>query len=229
MRWPPFALGPAVDPAVIEALGNIPVTVLSDAMERQNLMARDVRHIAGPPVLVGRALPVSASPGDNLSVFQALEVARPGDVLVVSAGADAGRGFALVGEFVATDAGRRGLAGFVVDGSVRDAGDLHRAGIAIFATGVQGRGPARVSQGRIGWPVACGGVAVLAGDIVVGDVDGVAVVPAAVAAEVLADAARRLDGERTTRERLQTGERLGRILGITPYREAGGAGEGAGR
>jgi regulator of RNase E activity RraA len=217
LRWPAFPVPPSVDPAVLAILAQTPVAVLADALDRSNILAGAIRHVAGPARLCGRALTVLTHPGDNLAVFQALAVAAPGDVLVVSAGADADRGFALVGEFVALEAGRRGLGGFVVDGAVRDADDLAADGVSVFARARHGRGPARSVQGRIGWPVAVGGVAVLTGDIVVGDGDGVAVVPHALAQAVAQAARERLADEAQMRRRLAAGEALGDLLGIVPY------------
>lgn len=221
VRWPAYAPASVVDAASLETLAACPVSVLSDAMDRQNIVARAVRHIAGPPRFGGRALTVLAFPGDNLSVFQALAAASPGDVLVVSSGSEVQSGFALVGEFVAAEAARRGVAAFVVDGSVRDVADLPDKGVSVFARGAEARGPARATQGRIGWPVAVGGVAVMTGDIVVGDGDGVAVVPQAVAADVAAQVRLKLLSEVDTRTRMAAGEPLWQILGVPAYPEDG--------
>ncbi|MCL6596512.1 MAG: hypothetical protein K6V73_09940 [Firmicutes bacterium] len=215
MRWPGFPPQPFVDEAVLGRLRDVPVAVLADAMDRSNILSASVRHVSGPARLCGRALTVLAAPGDNRTVFQALDVAQPGDVLVVSAGGDGG-GTALVGEFVALEAARRGIAGAVVDGYVRDHADLPSS-LPVYARGAQPRGPSRAAQGRIGWPVAVGGVAVLWGDVVVADGEGVAVVPAPAAAAVAAEAERRLAAEAATRRRLDAGEPLTRILGVDPY------------
>lgn len=217
MRWPAYAPASPVDSASLRTLVECPVSVLSDAMDRQNIVARAVRHVAGRRRFGGRALTVLAFPGDNLSVFQALAIAAPGDVLVVSAGSEVQGGFALVGEFVAAEAARRGVTAFVVDGSVRDVADMAADSVAVFARGAEARGPARATQGRIGWPVAVGGVAVTTGDIVVGDADGVAVVPQAVAAEVAAQVGLKLGSEADTRSRMAAGEPLWQILNVPAY------------
>lgn len=217
MHWPAFAPAADVDDATLRILALAPTTVLADAMDRSGILDGAIRHVGGPARLAGRAFTVLAFPGDNLTVSQALGAAPPGAVLVVSAGGADARGFALVGEFVAAEAARRGLAGFVVDGMVRDVEQLRAGPVAVFARGPCARGPAKGTQGRLGWPVAAGGVAVLTGDVVVADPDGVAVVPAAVAPVVAASVAEHLRVEVQTRRRLGAGEALDAIQAFPPY------------
>lgn len=217
MHWPAFAPASDVDDTTLKILACAPTTVLADALDRTGILDSAIRHVGGPERMAGRAFTVLTFPGDNLTVSQALGAAPPGAVLVVSAGGGADRGFALVGEFVAAEAGRRGLAGFVVDGMVRDVQALRAGPVGVFARGLCARGPAKGTQGRLGWPVATGGVAVLTGDVVVADPDGVAVVPAAVAAAVAASVAERLRVEVQTRTRLGAGEALNAIQTFPPY------------
>lgn len=228
MQWPAFAPAPAVDDPTLEILAAAPTTVLADALDRTGVLDSAIRHVGGPARMAGRAFTVLTFPGDNLTVSQALGAASAGAVLVVSAGGGAGAGYALVGEFVATEAGRRGLAGFVVDGMVRDVEELRSGSVTVFARGTCARGPAKATQGRLGWPVAAGGVAVLSGDIVVADADGVAVVPAGVAAAVAASVTDRLRAEEETRTRLAAGEPLKAIQRFPayPYPLPAGAREG---
>lgn len=230
MQWPAFAPAPAVDDATLETLRSAPSTVVADALDRTGILDGAIRHLGGPARMAGRAFTVLTFPADNLTLSQALGAAPAGAVLVVSAGGGAGAGYALVGEFVAAEAARRGLAGFVVDGMVRDIDELRSGRVSVFARGTCARGPAKATQGRLGWPVAAGGVAVLTGDVVIADVDGVAVVPAAVAAAVAASVTERLRLEAATRSRLEAGEGLDAIQGFAPYPYAlsGGAARSGG-
>ncbi|WP_379541919.1 RraA family protein [Teichococcus cervicalis] len=133
--------------------------------------------------MVGRALTVRTAAGDNLTIHKALELIRPGDVLVVDGGGDTGR--ALVGEIMAAVAQSRGAAGMVIDGAVRDARALSQSDFPCFARAAIHRGPYKNGPGELEVPVSIGGMLVRHGDIVVGDEDGVVAFPAAGAAALL--------------------------------------------
>jgi RraA family protein len=133
--------------------------------------------------MAGTALTVRTAGGDNLVIHQALELIRPGDVIVVDGGGDTGR--ALVGEIMASIAAHRGAAGFVIDGAVRDAGVLAKGDFPCFARAAIHRGPYKNGPGAINVPVTIGGMVVSPGDIVVGDEDGVVAFPQAIAGELL--------------------------------------------
>ena len=133
--------------------------------------------------MVGTALTVRTAPGDNLAIHQALELVRPGDVIVVDGGGDVSR--ALVGEIMVTVAQHRKAAGYVIDGAVRDAGALARGAFPCFARGAIHRGPYKNGPGEINVPVTVGGLVIEPGDIVVGAEDGVVAFPQAIAAELL--------------------------------------------
>ena len=218
MKWPRFPLMESAVNDPKEAFRGIPVTVLADAMDRTQILSPDLRHVCGPRQMIGRAFTVLTLPGDNLAVFQALDAVRPGEVLVVASDGQSTATSALVGEWVGRAALQRGVAGIVVDGYVRDSAELSGLGsLSVFARGIMARGPARTSQGRLGWPVACGGVPVLTGDLVVADEDGIAVVPALAMGVVLKAARDRLEGEDRIRTGLERGEMLTRMLEIPPY------------
>lgn len=135
-------------------------------------------HMAGP------AFTIRTAAGDNQAIHRALELFRPGDVLVVDGGGDTGR--ALVGEIIASIAFQRGAAGLVIDGAIRDAGALARSDFPVFARTAIHRGPYKNGPGETGVPVSIGGMVVQPGDIVVGDEDGVVAFPRAVATDLLA-------------------------------------------
>jgi regulator of RNase E activity RraA len=136
---------------------------------------------------------VRTRPGDNLAIHEALELIRPGDVLVVDGGGDVSR--ALVGEIMKAIAQRRGCAGFVIDGAIRDADALARDSFPCFARAAIHAGPYKAGPGEINVPVSIGGMVVHPGDIVVGDGDGVVAFPAAIAETLLAATRRQEEKE----------------------------------
>lgn len=125
--------------------------------------------------LVGRALTVKVRPGDNLMIHKAIDIAEPGDVIVVDGGAELTQ--ALVGELMQMHAQTRGVAGFVIDGAVRDVTAFYEADFPCFARGNTHRGPFKEGPGEINVPVAIGGLVVAPGDLIVGDEDGLVAVP----------------------------------------------------
>jgi RraA family protein len=126
--------------------------------------------------LVGRALTVKVRPGDNLMIHKAIDIAEPGDVIVVDGGGEVTQ--ALVGELMQMHAQVRGVAGFVIDGAVRDVAAFYAADFPCFARGNTHRGPFKEGPGEINVPVAIGGLVIAAGDLIVGDEDGLVAIPA---------------------------------------------------
>src|SRR5690606_38009752 len=134
--------------------------------------------------LVGVAVTCHAGPADNLAVFGALDVVRKGDVIV--AGTDAFMKTAVTGDLLLGMARNLGAAGFVTDGLVRDLAGIEGVGVPVYCAGLTANSPVRNGPGNVGFPVVIGDVTVAPGDIVVGDRDGVVVVPRAIAESVLA-------------------------------------------
>jgi regulator of RNase E activity RraA len=132
--------------------------------------------------LHGLAVTIRCRPGDNLMVHKALEIALPGDVLVVDTCGNTGN--AVFGELMGRVVVARKLGGIVVDGAIRDVAGLRTLGLPAFSRTVSPGACDKDGPGEINLPVSCGGVAVMPGDVIVGDADGVAVVPQAVAEEV---------------------------------------------
>lgn len=169
---------------LVEKFRTIPTAIVSDNMHRIFAGGTGLRPFHGDAVLCGSALTVRTRPGDNLMVHKALDIARPGDVIVVDASGDLTN--AIIGEIMLNYAITRGVAGFVIDGAVRDSGAIAKSGLPVYARGVTHRGPYKDGPGEVGVPVTVGGMVVSSGDIVLGDEDGVLAVPQSHAEEILA-------------------------------------------
>lgn len=168
---------------LLEGFAALDVADISDQMNRLYALESAIQYLSAPiPKLVGPACTVRVYPGDNLMVHKVLDVAKPGDVVVI----DAHRSTlnAVLGDMICTKAKHRGIAGFVVDGYVRDLDEVRAHGFPVFARGVTPVGPLHRGPGEINFPICCGGVVVHPGDIIVGDSSGVVVLPRAHAEEV---------------------------------------------
>jgi 4-hydroxy-4-methyl-2-oxoglutarate aldolase len=164
-----------VSPAQVERARQFQSAILCDAVGRRGALHGRIQPLSSKMKVVGPAFPVEVRPGDNLMIHAALALARPGDVLIVD-----GKGYqssALFGELMATQAVAAGLAGVVMDGAVRDTDVLSVGTLPVFASGRNPAGPTKGLGGTIGMDISIGGVAVRAGDLVIGDSDGVVVIP----------------------------------------------------
>ena len=171
---------PAAD--LIAGFREVPTGHICDAMDRLGAMQPHIKPLRPDLHMCGPALTVRTRPGDNLMVWKALDVAQPGDVLVIAT-----YGHSTVstfGEFVVMAAKAKGVAGIVCDGLCRDQSGIRATGVPTFAAGHAPSSPSKDGPGEIGAAVTCGGVVVHSGDIVVGDEDGVVVVPLADASAV---------------------------------------------
>lgn len=146
-----------------------------DAMGRCGAMHYEIKPLAPGFKCVGTAVTVKARPCDNLLVYKALEIAQPGDVIVIETSDFTGR--STWGDLTSLIAKERGLAGMVTDGLVRDSIGIQKVGFPVFARGTSPNSPFKDGPGEVNVPVSCGGVVVRPGDIVFGDVDGVVVIP----------------------------------------------------
>jgi 4-hydroxy-4-methyl-2-oxoglutarate aldolase len=167
---------PAPPPqALIEELHTYEVAWISDSMEL-NLMDHAIRPIyPGAPRLVGPAVTVTVPPGDFVMISAALTKVRPGDVLVIDGRGDTSR--AVWGEYFSTWARGLGVAGVVIDGAARDTGGIEALSFPVFARATTPRRPTLAGHGEVNVPVSCGGVCIVPGDIIVGDREGVIVIP----------------------------------------------------
>ena len=175
---------------------------LADAMGRFNFMDQGIRSRSGFP-LCGLAVTVSCRPADNLMVHKALQVAEAGDIVVVSTCGNTTS--AVFGELMCHTAVAKKLGGIIVDGAIRDVDGITRLGLPAFSRTVCAGGCDKDGPGEINVPVSCGGTVVAPGDIVVGDEDGVAVVPRAEAERVLALVAELMEREKKRIAEIQAG------------------------
>jgi regulator of RNase E activity RraA len=168
-------------------------TTLADVLTRERVMDIGIRPLWQPlPRLAGPAYPVRCAPGDNLMLHAAIYRASPGSVIVVEAG---DVDYAVSGGNVCAVAQRRGVAGFVVDGVIRDIAEVREAGFPVFARGVIPIPGGKKAIGTLNGTVHCGGVEVEPGDVVVADEEGIVVVPVAELDSVLEAAQARAAGD----------------------------------
>jgi RraA family protein len=159
----------------VERFRGLPVANISDCMHRMSAGQADLRPMHGGGPLAGVALTVRTRPGDNLMVHKALNMAVAGDVIVVDAGGDTTN--SLIGEIMSSFAAKKGVAGFVINGAIRDAGAIRAGTFPVFALGATHRGPYKDGPGEINVPIAINGMTIEPGDLVVGDDDGVLAIP----------------------------------------------------
>lgn len=170
---------------LVEAYKSLPAANVADCMGRISALNSEIRLMTKPFAgsMTGVALTVKTRPGDNLILHKALNMATEGDVIIVSNGGD--RSQSLMGEIMASYAKFKKVAGFVFDGPIRDVDTLHGLGVPIYATGSTPGGPFKQGPGEINVPIACGNIHVNPGDIILGDSDGVIVIPRQDAAALL--------------------------------------------
>ncbi|SDO17023.1 RraA family protein [Ensifer sp. YR511] len=186
------------EPEIVEAYRGIPVANISDVMARTNGGGALLRPMHDGTPMAGPALTVKTRPGDNLMLHKALQIAEPGDVIVVEAGGDLTN--SLFGGNMLAYAAYRRLGGIVISGAIRDLAEIREQSLPVFAMGVTHRGPYKDGPGEVNCPIALNGMAVEPGDLIVGDLDGVLAIPREQAGLLLAAARAKRDWE------IQTGE-----------------------
>ena len=198
---------------LVAAARHLPTATLHEAGRKIGSLPSSIKPVAPEFRICGSALTVHSPGGDNLWLHRALDVAQPGDVMVVYANGAYEHGY--WGEIMTTAAKVRGLSGLVIDACVRDGVLLAEIGFPVFSRGlcIQGTGKDFGATGWINHPITIGNVVVHAGDLVVGDGDGVVVIPHERAAEVVAAGEKREVEEANILRRLQTGESTMHIYG----------------
>lgn len=202
---------PHLPDALLQSLSQQDTATVHEAMGKRGAMTHTIKPLAPDLKVCGRALTVKCHPGDNLMLIKAAQLVRPGDVIVADMGPLLDNG--PFGEVLAVECQGRGAAGLVVSGSVRDSEALVRMEFPVFSAGVSVFGTSKATAGTINHPVIVGGVMVKPGDVVLGDRDGVVVIPFEEAEPTLEAAQHRRTQEAQVMARLQAGESLFDIYG----------------
>jgi regulator of RNase E activity RraA len=192
-----------VDQATVDRFRSLPVANVSDVMARMVAGGSRLRPLHAGGILAGPAVTVKTRPGDNLMIHKALDIAEPGDVVVVDAGGDLTN--ALIGELMLAHAEKRGLAGIVINGAVRDYGAIRVGSYPVFAAGVTHRGPYKDGPGEVNVTIAIDGMVIEPGDLILGDDDGLVSVPFALANEIYQAARKKHEAETKQMEAIGLG------------------------
>jgi regulator of RNase E activity RraA len=199
-------------PEALRAWHEIPPAVASDCMNRSRFMAAAIKPVKAGTTLVGQARTVTSMVGDNGISHVATALIRPGEVLVIDA-----RGYedvAVWGGVATRAAMKRGMAGVVIDGAVRDVAEIRELDFPCYARAVVPSGPHKGFGGTIDGAIACAGCPVAPGDIVLGDDDGIAVVPLAGQADLLAVCQDKLEQERGWLAAIEAGQTMAELLDL---------------
>ena len=186
--------------SIIQQFRMIPTTAVSDALKGMNNLEGIIKPLKEEYKIAGRAYTVKLPVGDNVMLLKSLKEAKPGDILVVDSKGDTYR--AIAGDFVVGMMKTLELGGLVVDGVIRDLIDIKKLNFPVFSKGTTVSSGGKNGPGETNVPISCGGVSVHPGDIVVGDVDGVVIVPKEQAEDVLKKAKEKMTKDDAREEKI---------------------------
>ena len=192
-----------VAPAVVTRASGLAASVLADVAGRRGTLDSRIQPLSRSLRMAGPAFTVEVRPGDNLMIHAAIALSNPGDVLVVDGKGDTT--CALMGAIMVTACRKLGLAGVVLDGAHRDSEEILALGFPVYSVGSNPNGPTKNVPGRINWPISCGGIAILPGDLIVGDGDGVVAIERERAESLLALADKKVQDERARIADIESG------------------------
>lgn len=198
------------DPEDIRRLGAAGVATVHEAQGQRGLLRPYMRPVFPAARVAGSAVTVLCAPGDNLMIHAAIAVVQPGDLLVVATTSESTDG--MFGELLAESCLAHGVVGLVIDAGVRDTAEITALGFPAWSKAVSSQGTSKTQPGSVNVPLVCAGAAVSPGDVIVGDADGVVVVPRESVAAAITAVDQRLAKEERTRARLKAGE-----LGLDIY------------
>lgn len=204
--------GTRIPQGILDAFRELSPATVYEAQGAVGALEHAIKPVSPSMKVCGPAYTVRMRPGDNLWAHKAICEARPGDVLVVSTGGYLEAGF--WGEVMSTAAMARGIAGLVTDGCVRDGRDIVEMNFPVFSAGLSMKGTAKCNPGALNVPLNFAGVDIEPGDIVLGDMDGVVIIPAGRAEEVLEKATQRKAKEDGFIRRIEKGESTWEIYGF---------------
>lgn len=193
-----------VDAALIDRARRIPVAVVGDVANRLQAFTAGFTQYGGRKTFAGPAFTVRVRPGDNLFLHKALDLAQPGDVIVVDAGGALNT--AIIGAMMTHYAKTRGVEALIIDGAIRDVGELADLDIAVLARGATPNGPFKSGPGEMGHPIVCGQQSIAAGDLMIGDLDGGLVIPRDEAQHIIGPAEEKFRTEQLWEKQIAAGQ-----------------------